>query len=251
MFQDVISLSHKNGEAEREQIAAARVKDLESRLSRIKFKIGAQRSLEGYSLKLNRTVIPAATWDITLPVDPGAQRLEASAPGKVTWSTNVDVPVGPSLKVVTLPELLPQPHSNSAVVTPAASAPAADSGDVTQPGSAQRTAGYITGAVGLVSLGVGGFLAYRAKSRYDDSLDHCRPDDASKCTDQGVSERASARHLANGSTGTLIGGGALLASGILLVLLAPSRTETSSRSALQVSAGISHVGASMGVNGRW
>jgi hypothetical protein len=251
-FQDVISLAHSRGEPEREQMAAVRVKDLESRLSRIKFKLGSQRTLEGLSVRLNRTVIPAATWDVALPVDPGPQRLEVTAPGKVSWSTSVDVAAGPSIKVVNLPDLADQPRAANETGTPGAPARLADShDDAAPPGRGQRTLGYVTGAVGLVSLGVGGFLAYRAKSRYDDSLEHCRADDASKCTAQGVAERDSARHLANGGTATLVAGGALVAGGLLLVLLAPHHEPSSSRSALQVSAGVSQVGASMGLTGRW
>ncbi|HWA72931.1 MAG TPA: tetratricopeptide repeat protein [Polyangiaceae bacterium] len=252
MFEDVASLARARGDSERQQMANDRANDLEPRLSKLEIKLGSQRALPGLSVTLNGTSLPRAMWDVAIPVDPGTQHVEVTADGRAPWSGSADVSRGAGVKTISVPEL-----GQKAVVEPGPSAdakraPLSDRSDGTTPGRAQRTAGYVVAGGALLGLGVGAFLTYRAHKSYELSLDHCRPEDASKCSAVGVEQRDDARSLANGATIAFASGGALLVTGIALVLLAPkAEAPPASSTAMRVSANVSRAGGSLTMLGAW
>ncbi|MGC4086976.1 MAG: PEGA domain-containing protein [Polyangiaceae bacterium] len=122
LFLEVRSAAAVQGRSDREGIAAERAKSLELRLSKLELHVEAKVS--GQELKLNGVSIPAATWDAPLPVDPGKQRIEVSAPGYKPWSTEVDVTVGPSSQRVKVPGLVAlPPEAKPTLVAPGPAAP--------------------------------------------------------------------------------------------------------------------------------
>jgi hypothetical protein len=80
----------------------------------------------------------------------------------------------------------------------------------------------VVGGVGLAGLAVGGVLAFRARSLNKDSLSECRDDDVTACTPQGVELREDAQKNANLATIFMIAGGALVSTGFVLIVAAPS-----------------------------
>jgi hypothetical protein len=66
----------------------------------------------------------------------------------------------------------------------------------------------------LVSLGIGTALGVMALDRRDEAEPHCNTRDV--CDAYGVALREEAFDLAHGSTATLVGGGVLLAGGVVL-----------------------------------
>jgi hypothetical protein len=89
-----------------------------------------------------------------------------------------------------------------------------------------RSVGFVLGGAGVVALGIGAYFGVRAWQKNDESSDHC---DGDRCFSQtGVDLRDEARSAGNSSTVLSVAGGALLASGVTLVLLSPAQAESSS-----------------------
>lgn len=206
----------------REGIAAERVANLERRLSKLGLSVGDNVDLPGLELRMNDLVVPRASWGLELPVDPGVQRLRLSAPGRRTWEGTVTVEKGSSVRQLTLPRLAPvviaASPPGSLPASPAAAPKAAS-------GSYPVWLGYTIGGLGLAGLGVAGVMGYRAYDLNQQSLEECSRANANACTPPGHALRDDARQAGVLSTAFAIGGGALLAGGITLVLLRPREQE--------------------------
>ena len=86
------------------------------------------------------------------------------------------------------------------------------------------------GVVGVVGLGAGTVLGLMAKSKYDDSKEHCRPNDENLCNAQGVELRDDAMSLGTLSTvGFVVGGVALAGAGVLWITSADSKETARGR----------------------
>jgi serine/threonine-protein kinase len=258
MFKEASSMAHTRNEPERWRMADERGAELEKRLSKLEIKLETKNVPTGFELKLNGVSIPRATWDAAIPVDPGKQKLEASAPGRITWTGTVEVPEGPATRSIEVPVLGVKPASTepNGAATLAAGTAAPGHESASAPGSTQRTIGYVTSAVGIVGIGIGGFLGYRAYSLNKDSLQQCRADDPNACTAEGKSLRDDAQSAATGSTIALVAGGALTVGGLVLVLTAP-RSEPRHAgtelkvSDLRVSTGLVGRGPGVSLEGTW
>jgi tetratricopeptide (TPR) repeat protein len=154
LFQEAADGARRAQQADREQIATERAQNLKGRLSRLELRVAAARRVPGLELRINDAPVPSASWNAPLPVDPGKTRVEARAPGKKPWSVEINVAEGPSSQVVEMAELANAP-------TPLASETANSVSErlaPPDPGSTQRTVGYVVGAVGVVGLAVGGYF---------------------------------------------------------------------------------------------
>lgn len=89
------------------------------------------------------------------------------------------------------------------------------------PGRAQRIAGIVIGASGVVAIGVAGGLTLSARGKYKDAIDdHCMGS-SSTCDATGLDITHDARHRANIATVVTIVGGAAVIGGVVLYLTAP------------------------------
>jgi hypothetical protein len=215
LFREVQARSRRANQPDREQIAAERANALDAKLSRLELRVPPSRQVPGLELSLRGAVVPQASWNVAVPVDPGAVRVEARAPGKKPWSIEIVVAPGPSARTVELPELVAVPL---ALQSRASASPAVDRAS----GSAQRTAGFVVGGVGLVGLAVGGFFGYRAYEKNKSSKNECRAEAPNDCSPQGTSLRDDAASAAKLSTIITASGAALVVGGATLVLTAPS-----------------------------
>jgi len=91
---------------------------------------------------------------------------------------------------------------------------------VDKTGQILRTSGLVVGGVGVLLVGYGGFLAVRAKVRYDKGLDHC-PDGPNSCDPVGVKYGEDAHDDAGTATTMMIVGTVLAAGGAALYFLVP------------------------------
>jgi hypothetical protein len=215
LFREARSLAGATGQSERERVATERVNALEPRLSYVVIDVAPQA---GLVLRLNGTVIPRASFGAPLPVDPGEQRVEATAPGARSYRVRVLVPTGPSKVTFRVPRLEPARTKAREPVT--AVAPAED--PAMARGRAQRVGGYVALGVGGAALAAGGVLAFLAKEKNDDAKSECGEQGEDACSAEGVHWRHQARGLASTATVTGIVGGVLAASGVALVLTAPN-----------------------------
>jgi hypothetical protein len=219
LFAEAAALAHQRGQDDRERAASERASELEARLSKLELKVPSAGLPEGLVVTLNGVAIPQASLGSALPVDPGVQRVALRAPGYDTAQVVSEVPVGPASVSLELPvmkraKVVPQP-AQAGRATPLPP----------EPGGTQRALGYTIGALGLASLGGASFLAYRAHSLDQDSRAHCLVEEPNACDADGASLRDQARNFGNVATGAFIAGGALSATGIVLLLTAPSRAE--------------------------
>jgi hypothetical protein len=238
LFREAASMARTRGEADRERIAAERAVDLEKRLSKIELRVDRKNVPSGLEIQINGMSVPRATWDAPIPVDPGSKRVSASAPDRTGWSTTVDVPQGPDVRTVEIPQLAPKPKSE----VPEATAPGSH--------GTLRSVGYVAGSLGIASLAVGGLLSYKAYDANQQSLSQCRYEDPNACTPEGKDTRDRAKDLASGATIAFIAGGAALAGGVVLFIASRS-SEPHRAGELRASAVPAPGGAALRLEGTW
>lgn len=145
-----------------------------------------------------------------------AARLEASKPAPVVVAPPVPAPAPPPAAapptVVATP---PSPTARTEAPPPSADTPSGG-------GSPLRTTGYVLAGVGAVGLFAGTFFGVKAILDKNDA--NCDPSGA--CEPSGL---GSARSSATVSTISFIAGAALLAGGITLVIVAPSKISGAGR----------------------
>jgi hypothetical protein len=109
--------------------------------------------------------------------------------------------------------------------------------------SGLRTAAWVIASAGVAGVVAGSVLGVLAIADNDDA--HCTP--ANVCTDPQA--RRDAQRMALGSTVGFVAGGALLAGGILLFVLAPR--STSKTAAFHVEPAVASNGAGVVFGGAW
>lgn len=246
LFQEAIDGAHRAQQADREQIATERAASLNGRLSKLELRVPVARQVAGLELRINNTPVPIASWNLPMPVDPGPTRIEAQAPGKKPWLLQFKVTDGPSTQVVEVVELSDAPRPPPSVTSTGVKDLAPQDNETS---STQRTIGYVVGAVGVVGVVVGGVFGYRALTLNRRSKTNCRADDPNACTPDGASERKDAQSAGTLSTVASIGGGALLATGVTLVLTAPSSAPA--RAGAQAPTQAAWPGLGLQLRGMW
>ncbi len=193
----------------------------------------------GFEITRGDTKFGDGVLGVPLAVDPGTHRIQARAPGYDPWTG--EITLRPSeRKTITIPAL------DKATVTAALPTVASPLQSAQSPGMLW-TAGLITGASGIVSIGVGALLGGLAAVEVDEATSNdslCGSDLI--CTPAGTAKVAGAERLAVGSTVLLSVGGAALISGFVMVLLDEPRPN---ESAALVTPWISPTDAGVSVGG--
>lgn len=148
---------------------------------------------------------------VPLAVDPGTHRIEARAPGHAPWSGEVTI----------------RASERKSLIIPAlkkSGATANGSGGVVDVERSAHgtlwTVGLVTGATGIVTIGVGALLGGLAAAEVSEAEDNallCGDDRV--CTPAGAEHIAGAERLAVASTVLFSVGGAALLTGFVMVLL--------------------------------
>lgn len=232
LFREAASAAQAEGQSERAQVGAQRAAQLEPQLARLAVLVPPAAQVSGLEIFRNGTAVNAPVWGVMVPVDPGPQKIEARAPNYEPWDHTESVAKGGQLSV-TVPRLtaLPPSQQQPIAAAPVASeppAPLAAQGtaevDAASPGSTQRTIALVTGAVGVVGLGLGSYFGIRAASKNSDADDAC-PDE--RCSPAAYKLHESAQSAATLSNVFVIGGAALLGAGIVLYFTAPKKEAPS------------------------
>jgi tetratricopeptide (TPR) repeat protein len=112
-----------------------------------------------------------------------------------------------------------------------------------------RAAAVVTGAAGLVGLGLGGVYGYLAKSRNDDAAELCM---GNACPDQrGVDLTDDARQAATISTAAVIAGSLLVAGGVAMYLYAPRQERRSGKVSLRLGPQVGPSSGGVTLSGAW
>jgi hypothetical protein len=223
------ALARTRAQTARERHATERAAAIEPELARLEIDVPDAARIEGLRILRGDTEVERASWGVAVPVDPGSIVIEASAPGRRSWQTTLSV-TPKSAQLLTIPLLevdgaappiatAESPESAPAPIVTTEPAPAPADVD---PGSGQRTLGFIVGGVGLVGLAVGGGFALSARSKNEDSKSFCRKDDPNRCTAEGVTLREDAQTAGTIATVAFGLGLAAVAGGVVLIVTAPS-----------------------------
>lgn len=224
IFLEAASSAKAEGQNDREQVARERARSLEGRLAKLTLVASDAAGMQGGQVTLNGRAIPADSWGVPLPIDPGSQHIEVTAPGKKPWSTSIDVAPGPSERTVTIPALENAPSRTAAPATATtANAPSSAPATRADGAAAMRTAGWVAAGVGVVSVGVGSYFGLRAISKNQDSKADCRT--TTLCDPAGLTLRNQAKDAATVSTVAFVAGGLLVAGGVTLLVLERSSEE--------------------------
>lgn len=223
-FRDAIEEAHRQKRQDRAATAELRAKALEPKLSYLQL-VG--RIPAGTRLLRNGAEVDPAMLGAKIPVDPGTYDLELVSGSVASWKTSARVS-GPGLTRIVVPDSAAPPSGASsgatATAAPASASPSADTGTSASLGGFQ-IAGIVTGAAGVVGLGVGTYFALDASSLKS------KADCGATCTTAGSRTLDDARASANLATASFIAGGALVAAGALLFVLGPRPETKSSTSA--------------------
>jgi hypothetical protein len=250
-FKGAASAAQKANEPQRATLARAKVAELEPKLPTLAIVVPALADLPDLVVKRDGEAVGRASWGTPIPVDPGPHAIEASAPGKKPWQTEAKVD-GPGAKTsVEVPPLLedkavpapaPPGAGTGATATPA---PAPPPPAPSTPGSTQRVLGVLVAGVGVAGIAVGSVFGVLASSQKNDAGSQCS---GAVCNAAGISDLNDARSKATVSTVGFIAGGALLAGGVVLYLVAP---HASSTTGLGVAPGADGSVAGLTLRGGW
>ncbi|HEY8038174.1 MAG TPA: hypothetical protein VIF15_00195 [Polyangiaceae bacterium] len=230
-FLDLASSARRMGgakAAEREKVARDRASALEPKLSQLTVDVPAAVRVPGLVVKRDGEVVREGQWGSPVAVDPGSHTIEASAPGKKTWTTSQSVAGAGTSTTVHVEALADEPGATTAPTQTASNPPPPPGGEQPAPTSSSplKTVGLVVAGVGVVGIAVGTIFGLQALSKNSDSNNgHCGPPnfgDPNQCDSTGVGLRSDATSAGTISTIGFIAGGALLAGGAAMWFFAPS-----------------------------
>lgn len=236
-FRETIAAARKAGSIEREEIARSRARALEPQLSYLTIVTWQGQEVQ---VKHDGSPVDAAMLGTAIPVDPGSHVIVASADGKRSWSTTVEVGEGADKVKVAVP-ILPddaQSAEGRPLPAPDASTQGAAGSDARSPGSGQLIAAAVVGGLGVVGVAVGSVFGLKAGADWDEAKTNCDP--FPQCGERGKTLADDAKTEATISTIAFGVGIAGLAGGLVLWLTAPS-AETAEQTAVGFGPGGVHV----------
>jgi hypothetical protein len=209
LFLEVAARVHASGDAAKEAKARERAAAVQRKVSHLTVTI-EDTSTPALAVKRDGTPVGPGQWGVPMPVDPGVHLVEASAPGKRTWTARIEVAPNGAVATLAVRALEDAATSDETAV---------------DAGHPRRTLALIVGGSGLVTAGIATALAFAARSRFDESSAFCNGD---RCDQRGLDIRESAVHRADVATVVFGVGLAAIAGGGALWLTAPGSTKRAS-----------------------
>jgi hypothetical protein len=227
-------------QGDRQAMATAQLKTLESVVPRLTVVLPEAAPAES-RVSLDDRPLDRAALGSAMPIDAGSHRVVAEIPGAPPRSYEVTLAPGERRQVVIEIETakIPEP-------APAPPPQPAPSEEEPEGGGAMRIAGLVVGGIGAAAVITGAVTGAMALGKRSTVLDNC--DDAGFCNAEGKAAADETQLLGNVSTVTFVVGGAALAAGVLLFVLAPSDASDAER-ARAPRLRFGWQGASLG--GRW
>jgi hypothetical protein len=184
---------------------------IEALLAKLVLDVAPENRTNGIEIRRDGVLIVAAAWDTPIPLDPGPHAIEASRPGKRSWTTTVTIEAKPGVTTVKIPALLDAPTEGAPVPLPPPPAPPPVS-------STQRTAGIVVLSLGAVGLTVGAVAGGIAASKHSNLIGLCP---TAVCPPSMQSNVDTYHRNGAISTGAFIAGGIVAATGIVVMVTAP------------------------------
>lgn len=223
-YAAVAERAQRDGNSDREEAARERMALLEPELPRLTIDVDRQAAqLPGFQVKRDGREVGSGGWGVSLPVDPGDHVVEATATGHRPLRITVRVELASPVGKVQIPTLAPASEHSPFAETERREE--LDEGASTGL-SPLRIAGLAVAGAGVAALGVGGYFALHARSRYADSKDDGACNAANQCNEAGGKLRDDAIEAANAATISALVGAALTGAGVALWVLAPPKRPT-------------------------
>jgi serine/threonine-protein kinase len=222
------------GERPREKFARDHAAAIEPKLAKLTVVVPSGSAVDGLQVTRDREQVPAGSWGLPIPVDPGEHAIVASAPAHKAATLKVMVTAAGS-QTVTVPVLENEsdqgqrPPSTAGTPAPAAGAALTTTSTPTQSADVTPTSGgglgahrvlaIVAGGIGLAAAGVGTAFGLIAMSQKNDARSVC----PGTCASQADADRwKSAETSGNISTIAFIVGGVGVAGSALLWFTAPT-----------------------------
>lgn len=227
-FREARDAAQRSNQVDRVRIADARIAALEPRLPRMRLVLPKEAAEQGWTIRRDDIVLSPSIWGTDIPVDPGMCRIEVLAPNHRPFTTTALLLEGATTKVV-IPTLEPdaiQLRGIPGTSRPATSEPGQPNGqdDAASSWTATHTAAVVVGSVGVVGLAIGTGFGIAAASDWNEADTHCNKAGTPwRCDSFGVAAHDGAISKATVSTTSIVLGGAALATGVVLWIVAPDR----------------------------
>jgi hypothetical protein len=237
-------LAAKDDNPQHKAKAADMIPELEARAAKLRIEIAESRRGKGAlvppGLEVTVNGIHATNFR-DMPIDLGTSRVRAQAPGYVAWSGEVTAAAEKQRVVVTI---VLDPDPSSTLVQPPPPPPPVEHPEA--PRSVRKTIGLVAIIGGGAALAGGLTFGVIAHGKWNDAKDVCG---GTACNTQADLDRGNAladqaRSKGNIATALVVGGGVLVAGGIVLWVTAPKseRTVAVAPSASPSSVGVSLLG---------
>jgi hypothetical protein len=228
-YRAAADLAAKEGQTERQQVAAARAEALSKRVSTLTVEVPVELTRQpGLVIKRDGIVLDRTAYNVAIPLNGGTHAIEVSAPGYARWAAAVTLQNEADHKTLALPILEREnvtfipltADRRDAQPRPAARLPAAAEANTIR---VMRQASLAMGVGSAVAVGFGITFGIAAKSRNDASNrdNHC---DATGCDVYGRERRSAALDAATISTWSFVTAGALGAGALVLYFGAESKS---------------------------
>jgi hypothetical protein len=194
------------------------------------------------NIKLNGQVVDDVRKPI--PLDPGENIIEATAPGHETWRRIFSAQGGGTLLVVEVPDLSAR---HEPMMAQTSMGTASQPPDVSKKRTDLKPYALVAAGAGLVAIGVGTTLTFSALSKQNSANAYC---DGRFCTQPGVDLRNQALDRAEFATWSVTFGIVSLGAAATLWLLSPKDHPEAHARAPSPWISVGHSTAVVGLEGR-
>jgi hypothetical protein len=226
-------LARQSDQADREAFARQHIQALVPKLARITIRVAAPSARA--EVRRDGEIVAAAALETPIPVDPGKHLIEASAPGKKPWRSEVEVNDGEQVQVEVPPladdtsppsrEPAAPPSAGAQPLAPAAPPRATQATPTGLP--LQRTWAVVAAGAGVTGVVVGSIFGIGAMSKWSDAQNHHCQD--TRCDPQGGALASDAKSAALISTVAFVAGAAALGAGAVLWFTTPKQASVGLR----------------------
>lgn len=242
-YMEVAIQTGKAGQEERAKLARERANALKPRLATMRIQVA--NPVAGLMVARNGRQVPEAQWNVALPVDHGVYRIEARAPGHETRTWEVAVErEGQAVSVaIELEREVEQPPPPPPPPPPK---PAPEDG------SALPLVGGIMTGVGGAALVLGVVFLPLGLDKIAEAEDNCPNRDCSQ-NPEWAEVGNDGRTLTDTGVGLMVVGGAVAATGVILLVVGLSDDEPQATRNVPLRAAplVGPAGGGLSLQGTW
>jgi len=223
-YREAASQARAEGQSDREDLARQEAATLEPQLTKLVIEVPADTAaIPGLEIKRDGDVVPQGLWGVPAPVDPGMRSIDVAAPNKKPLHLDAKTEGAGATAKVVIP-----PLENAPAAPPVAAGasgtvtPPPDQGAATpdaHPGRTQRIIGFVVGGAGVAVGAVGTWFTLLSVAQTK----------ASQTTNNETKKANDKSDADNSRTIGFVGlgvGAAVLIGGIVIVVTAPSGSQT-------------------------